>query len=118
MRHLAEDKFGIKCNAMLFQQGDELFFKSAFFVMLSLIPDVLNDGGDVGTADAKRSVSLLPREFAILFVRPSRRIRFDGENCLGQRQSGRDLDKKMNVVLNAAYRMNVDVEFFANARHV
>jgi hypothetical protein len=47
VRHLAEDKFRIKRHAVLFQQGDELFFESTLLVMILLISYVLNDNRDM-----------------------------------------------------------------------
>ena len=103
---------------MLLQQGDEFFFKSALFVMLLLISDVLNNCEDIGTTYAERAVPLLPGEFATLFVGPTRRIRFDGENRLGDGQSGRYLNEKMNMDFDAADGIDVDFEFFADTCHV
>jgi hypothetical protein len=103
---------------MFLKQGDKLLFKPPLFVMRLLISDVLNDGWDIGTAHAERAITLLPRESVAFPVCPSRRIRFDGENPFGHGQTGRNLDEEMNVVLSAAYGMNEDLDFLANACHL
>jgi len=67
---------------------------------------------------AKRSIALLPRQFASLFVRPSRGIRFDREHRLGERQNRRNLDEEVNMIVRPAHGMNQDPVILANARDV
>ncbi len=68
--------------------------------MRLLILYVTNDRGDDRTAHAKRSVSLLPREFVAFFTCPSGRVGFDGKNRLGQCQCRGNSEEEMNVIFH------------------
>jgi hypothetical protein len=73
--------------------------------MYFLILNVSNDGWDHGMTHAERAVALLPREMFTLFAGPSRRVRFNRKDRLGERQRRRKLEKKMNVVVRSSDRV-------------
>jgi hypothetical protein len=70
MRHLTKNEVRIKLDRVFFQKGKKLCVKTHFPVMGFLVLNVSNDGQNHGAAHAERAVSLLPREFAALFVGP------------------------------------------------
>jgi hypothetical protein len=100
---------------MLLQQGEKLRLETHSLVMRLLRLGVLDYGGSVGTADAEGSIALLPGEIVTLFVGPSGRVGFDGEDRLGDGQSRRNLDQEVDVVPHAADGVDKDFKVVANA---
>src|SRR5260370_38795946 len=86
--------------------------------MLFLILYVSNDRWHNRRTHAERPITLLPRELVPFFVRPSRRIRFDGGNCLGQRHDWRELDEEMSGILHTADGTNENPVLLATTRGV
>jgi len=115
VRHLAEDKFRIKFHAVLFQEGEELRFKTHFLVMRLLRSDVFNYGGSVGTADAECSIALLPCEIMTLLIGPSGRVRFYGEDRLSYGQTWGNLDQEVDVIVHAANGVDNNFKVVADA---
>ena len=113
-RELAKNEFGVNVHAVFFQHGEKFGIKAQFSVMRFLIADVANDHGNNGSAHAEGRVALLPCELVAFLVGPSRGIRFDGENRLGQCQDRWNLDEEMNVIFHSAHGMNKNSVFFAN----
>jgi hypothetical protein len=90
--HLAEHEPRIKFHAVFFQQGDEFRLEIHPAMMRFLRIDVPNDRGNPRGAHAERRIPLLPAQFTAFLVRPPRRIRFDRQHRLRQRQLRRDLN--------------------------
>src|SRR5216683_4575530 len=86
--------------------------------MRFLILYVSNDRWHNRRTHAERPITLLPRELVPFFARPSRRIRFDGGNCLGQSHDWWELDQEMSVILHTADGMDENPVLLANARGV
>jgi hypothetical protein len=114
-RNLTKHEFRIKFHAVFFQQRDQLRLEIHLRVMQFLILYISNDRRNAGRTDAKRRITLLPREFIALLVRPPRRIRFDGEDRLRDRQRRRNLDEEMNMIVRPAHGMNENPVVFADA---
>jgi hypothetical protein len=115
VRHLTKNELGIKFHAVFPQESEKFLIEAHFSVMRFLILYVSNDSWSVGGTHAECRIALLPRELMTSIVCPSRGIRFDGEQRLGQGHDGRELDEEMNVVLYAANGMNENPLVFANA---
>jgi hypothetical protein len=58
---------------------------------------------------------LLPCEIVALFAGPSRGIRFNGVDGIGERQGWRDLDEQMNVIVHPADGVNENFVVLADA---
>jgi hypothetical protein len=67
-----------------------------------LIFDVTDDVGGSGFAHAESHVAFLPGAGGVFFGDPSGGIRFDGGDGPGERHRGGDLDKQVNMVVDAA----------------
>ena len=103
---------------MLLQQRNPFRTEGHLSMVRLLGLDVSHNRRNQRRAHAERRVPLLPREFAPLLVGPSRRIRFDRENRLGQRQRRRNLNQQVHVIVHPAHRVNDHSVVFADASRV
>jgi len=70
-------------------------------MVLLLILNVTDYGCPSGFADAERSVSALPGEFALswpTFLHPSRRVRLDDSEAIGHGKVGRQASQQVKVI--------------------
>ncbi len=89
-------------NMVLLEERNELLLKRMLLVMFLLVRNVFGNSGNVGFADAKHTISGLPRKFGMaLTVNPFTGIGLDDTHNFGNRMRGTNTNEHMNMIGHA-----------------
>ena len=98
LKSLPQNPFKVIPDLVFCQKSEDLGTEVHASMMIFLSVDVTNDRRHGGIADAERSVVCLPTKFRTLLTDPSRGIRFDESNSLGQSKIRGNLNEEVEVI--------------------